>query len=32
MRAPVSTDRLDPFVEPSLCVAQLTPHEDPGGG
>jgi predicted ArsR family transcriptional regulator len=30
MRAPVSADRLDPFVEPSLCVAQLTSREDPG--
>jgi predicted ArsR family transcriptional regulator len=30
MRAPVSADRLDPFVEPSLCVAQLTAREDPG--
>jgi predicted ArsR family transcriptional regulator len=32
MRAPVSADRLDPFVEPSLCVAQLTSREDPGAG
>lgn len=24
MRAPVGADRLDPFVEPSLCVAQLS--------
>jgi predicted ArsR family transcriptional regulator len=24
MRAPVTADRLDPFVEPSLCVARLT--------
>ncbi len=24
MRAPVSADRLDPFVEPTLCVARLT--------
>jgi predicted ArsR family transcriptional regulator len=31
MRAPVSTDRLDPFVEPSLCVARLTAHGNPGG-
>lgn len=23
MRAPVSVDRLDPFVEPDLCVAHL---------
>ena len=28
MRAPVTADRLDPFVEPSLCVARLTEHED----
>jgi len=32
MRAPVGADRLDPFVEPSLCVAQLTSREDPGAG
>ena len=25
MRAPVTVDRLDPFVEPDLCVAHLTP-------
>ncbi len=31
MRAPVSADRLDPFVEPSLCVARLTARDDPGG-
>jgi hypothetical protein len=31
MRAPVSADRLSPFVEPSLCVARLTAHSDPGG-
>ena len=30
MRAPVSADRLDPFVEPSLCVARLTERENPG--
>jgi predicted ArsR family transcriptional regulator len=29
MRAPVSADRLDPFVEPSLCVASLTERELP---
>ena len=29
MRAPVSADRLDPFVEPSLCVARLTERENP---
>ena len=31
MRAPVTADRLDPFVEPSLCVASLTAREDPSG-
>jgi predicted ArsR family transcriptional regulator len=31
MRAPVTADRLDPFVEPSLCVASLTAREDPNG-
>ena len=30
MRAPVTADRLDPFVEPTLCVARLTAHDDPG--
>jgi predicted ArsR family transcriptional regulator len=30
MRAPVTADRLDPFVEPSLCVASLTERDDPG--
>ncbi|MGH3294078.1 MAG: helix-turn-helix transcriptional regulator [Trebonia sp.] len=30
MRAPVSADRLDPFVEPSLCVALLTGDDAPG--
>ncbi len=30
MRAPVTADRLDPFVEPSLCIAHLTEHDDPG--
>jgi predicted ArsR family transcriptional regulator len=30
MRAPVSAERLDPFVEPSLCVARLTAGEDAG--
>lgn len=29
MRAPVSADRLDPFVEPSLCVARLTERGNP---
>jgi len=27
MRAPVTADRLDPFVEPSLCIAWLTASE-----
>src|SRR5436190_13972215 len=31
MRAPVTAGRLDPFVEPSLCVASLTEHPGPGG-
>ena len=30
MRAPVSADRLNPFVEPSLCMASLTERIDPG--
>ncbi len=31
MRAPVTADRLDPFVEPGLCVARLTGrHADEG--
>lgn len=30
MRAPVTADRLDPFVEPSLCIARLTERDDPG--
>jgi predicted ArsR family transcriptional regulator len=30
MRAPVTADRLDPFVESSLCVARLTEHKNPG--
>ena len=29
MRSEVSADRLDPFVEPSLCVARLTTGQDP---
>ena len=28
MRAPVTVDRLDPFVEPDLCVAHLAPARD----
>jgi predicted ArsR family transcriptional regulator len=31
MRAPVTADRLDPFVEPSVCVARLTERQEPGG-
>lgn len=27
VRAPLSVDRLEPFVEPSLCLAHLTPAE-----
>jgi predicted ArsR family transcriptional regulator len=30
MRAPISAERLDPFVEPGLCVARLTPAKDAG--
>jgi predicted ArsR family transcriptional regulator len=30
MRAPVTASRLDPFVEPSLCIARLTARENPG--
>jgi hypothetical protein len=29
LRAPLSADKLSPFVEPGLCVAQLTGREDP---
>ena len=29
MRAPVTAERLEPFVEPSLCIAHLTVGEDP---
>ncbi|MDQ2815512.1 MAG: helix-turn-helix domain-containing protein [Actinomycetota bacterium] len=28
MRAPLTADRLEPFVEPSLCVASLTERDD----
>jgi predicted ArsR family transcriptional regulator len=31
MRAPVTVDRLDPFVEPDLCVARLAPAATTGG-
>ena len=30
MRSPLTADGLDPFVEPSLCVARLAEREDPG--
>jgi predicted ArsR family transcriptional regulator len=30
MRAPLSARRLDPFVEPGLCVARLSDRETPG--
>jgi predicted ArsR family transcriptional regulator len=30
MRAPVTADRLDPFVEPSLCIARLAERDHPG--
>jgi predicted ArsR family transcriptional regulator len=30
MRAPLTADRLDPFVEPSLCVTRLTERENQG--
>ncbi len=30
MRAPVTADRLDPFVDPGLCVAWLTASAGPG--
>ena len=30
MRAPVTADRLDPFVEPSLCIARLSERGNPG--
>jgi predicted ArsR family transcriptional regulator len=29
MRAPLTADRLDPFIEPSLCAAWLTKQEKP---
>ena len=29
MRAAVSADRLEPFVDPSLCIARLTARQDP---
>ena len=32
MRAPLSVDRLDPFVEPGLCVAGLTAANQAGKG
>jgi predicted ArsR family transcriptional regulator len=30
LRAPVTADRLEPFAEPSLCVARLTAHDEHG--
>jgi predicted ArsR family transcriptional regulator len=30
MRAPVTADRLEPFVEPALCIATLTGHGNEG--
>ena len=30
MRAPVTASQLDPFVEPSLCIARLTARGDSG--
>jgi predicted ArsR family transcriptional regulator len=30
MRAPLTADRLEPFVEPSLCVAHLAVRREPG--
>jgi predicted ArsR family transcriptional regulator len=30
MRAPVTADRLQPFAEPSLCIAYLAPRQNPG--
>lgn len=29
MRAPITADRLEPFAEPSLCLAHLTTHHHP---
>ncbi|MGH3123621.1 MAG: helix-turn-helix transcriptional regulator [Streptosporangiaceae bacterium] len=31
MRAPLTADRLQPFVQPSLCIAHLTPRPEPAG-
>lgn len=30
MRAPVTTDRLEPLAEPGLCIAHLTARDEPG--
>jgi predicted ArsR family transcriptional regulator len=30
MRAPVTADRLQPFAEPSLCIAYLATRQNPG--
>lgn len=32
MRAPLTADRLEPFVEPTLCVASLAAHDDRTAG
>jgi predicted ArsR family transcriptional regulator len=32
MRAPVTAERLEPFVEPSLCVARLTARDSQAAG
>lgn len=32
LRAPMTTDRLEPFVTPNLCIAQLTEHEAAAAG
>jgi len=32
MRAPVTADRLDPFVEPNLCIASLVTRADTNAG
>ncbi len=31
VRAPLDADRLDPFVQPSLCLAHLAPRDTPPG-
>jgi predicted ArsR family transcriptional regulator len=32
LRAPVTADRLQPFAEPSVCIAEVAPGADPGTG